>query len=330
MSQELYKRYRPKDYDEVIGNEAAIATLEALLLGVDQEPSPEKRIKPGAAGKRKAKKEKGVFPHAVLFVGPTGCGKTTLARITAKRLGCSKMDLAEVNSADFKGIDTVRGIREHVGLSPMQGKCRVWIVDECHELTGAAQDAFLKLLEDTPSHVYFFLATTRPEKLVAALRNRMTKVAVKSLSNEEMLVLLETVLEQEDVDIEEEVQDAIIRDAEGSPRQALITLNQVIGLEDIESQLGAIVSQRESAEAYQLWRALMYENWSSCRSVLENLKEDPEGIRRYILACTAGEALKPKGKAQKADLIFQAFQYNYFDTGRAGLVNSCYNVLAPR
>lgn len=322
MSEELYKKYRPMDFSEVIGNEAAIEALEALLSGNDPEPSPGKKTKPGAAEKRKAKK--GAFPRSVLFVGPTGCGKTTLARIAAKRLGCRKMDLAEVNSGDFRGVDTVRDIRDKMGLSPMQGKCRVWIVDECHQLTNQAQEAFLKMLEDTPSHVYFFLATTNPQKLHVALKNRMTKVAVKSLSDTEMEELLNGVIEKEEIELDEDVFHAIIKEAEGSPRKALVSLNQVIGLEDVESQLGAIASQKEDAAAHEIWRALMYQNWPECRRVLENVKEDPEGIRRFILGCIANEILKPKGKTQRANFLFRIFQYNFWDTGRPGLINACW------
>lgn len=115
----LYQAYRPRTFDEVVGNKEAIRTLESFI-----------------------KRDISEVPHAFLFSGPSGCGKTTLARILAKKLGCSDANFVEIDSADFRGIDTIREIRRQMRLAPVGGgSCRVWLIDECHKLTGDAQSA---------------------------------------------------------------------------------------------------------------------------------------------------------------------------------------------
>jgi len=133
-------------------------------------------------------------PHTLLFSGPPGCGKTTLARILRKKLNCGKYDFSEVNCADFRGIDMVRDIRSHLQQAPISGDCRVWLIDEAHKLSNDAQNAFLKMLEDTPNHVYFFLATTNPQKLLKTIRTRCTEVVVKSLGDKNMEELIDDVI----------------------------------------------------------------------------------------------------------------------------------------
>ena len=157
MSEELYKRYRPRTLNGVLGNEATKSALSAYL-------------------------EKGTLPHTLLFHGPSGCGKTTLARILAKQLNCSGPDFAEINCADFRGVDTARDIMRKMIIRPLKD-CRVWLIDECHKLTNDAQNALLKALEDTPEHVYFFLCTTEHKKLLKTIRTRCTEMPVDFLSD---------------------------------------------------------------------------------------------------------------------------------------------------
>ena len=130
MTQELYKKYRPKSFDRVNGQEAAIKSLSTFV-------------------------EKGKIPHAILFTGPSGSGKTTLARIITKHLECGFSDFQELNCADLTGIEEVRKIRQRMNYACMGGKSRVWIIDEAHKLSNAAQNAFLKMLEDTPKPVSY-------------------------------------------------------------------------------------------------------------------------------------------------------------------------------
>ena len=202
MTQELYKRHRPKTYKAMVGQESTVK----VMLGW---------------GKQKA------TPHCILFTGPSGCGKTTLARILAAKLKCSPHDLNEVNSADFRGIDSVRRIRSEMNLAPVAGACRIWIIDECHKMSNDAQNAILKLLEDTPKHVYFFLATTDPHKLLKTIKTRATEMVVRLLTDDQINSLILSVGKKEEVDVSDEVMDSLVQASAGSARKALVLLEKV-------------------------------------------------------------------------------------------------------
>ena len=142
---ELYRKYRPTTLDQMVGNEATIKSLK-------------KELENGS--------------HTFLFTGNAGCGKTTLARIIAKEVGAGELSIREINSADNRGIDTAREVMEQMRFNPSDGDALVWILDEVHMISSAGPNAFLKALEDTPSHCYFFLCTTNPEKLISPLKTR--------------------------------------------------------------------------------------------------------------------------------------------------------------
>src|SRR5687768_10085551 len=125
MSEALYKKHRPKTLKGIVGQDGAVASLQKMI-------------------------DRNLIPHAILFTGDSGVGKTTIARILKDHLECGDPDFIEVNAADSKGIDMVRDIRSRAGLSPMAGPCRVWLIDEAHKLTTDAQNCILKILEDGP------------------------------------------------------------------------------------------------------------------------------------------------------------------------------------
>ena len=300
---ELYKKYRPKKLEDVYGQDGAVKSIKSML-------------------------ESKSLPHTMLFTGPSGCGKTTLARILARKLKCAKIDYTELNAANTKGIDMVRQLQQHVGLAPASGKCRVWVIDECHELTSQAQEAFLKLLEDTPKHAYFFLATTDPKKLKKTIRTRSTEVKVKDLTASETESLVKDILKKEEKNLSDEVIEKLTDRSEGSARKCLVLLHQIIHLEEEEDQLNAIADSQSEAQAIELARALMDKNvsWSKLAGILKKLDDDPEGIRRMVLGYANAVLLGGK-QNQKAYNIICAFSTNYFDTGKAGLACSCYEVV---
>ncbi len=308
MSNELYKKYRPTLFKNVIGQDGVV-----------------KQLKDWTA--RKA------VPHAVLFSGPSGCGKTTLARILASKVDCQKSDLLEINCASERGIGMVREVQQRGSLAPMWGTARVWIVDECHQLTGEAQGALLKTIEDTHAHAYYFLATTHPEKLRREIRTRVSELKVRLLTDQECLMLLESVCKKEKIKITEDVASRITSTANGSARKALVILHQISGLKTEKEQLKAILDADHEKQSIDLAKMLLNgssKNWSAVaklvKEVLQN--QEAEEIRRQLLGYCASVMLNANGKfLSRAFLICDSFRDNYFDSGRAGLILSCYEVL---
>lgn len=303
MSEELYKKYRPTKFSEVVGQEDAIRQLTEM-------------------GKN------GFIPHAILFTGPSGCGKTTLARILRVKLKCSDHDFVEMNASDCRGIDEIRAIRSTINLSPLSpGGCRVILIDECHGLTSDAQEAFLKLLEDTPKHIYFFLATTLPAKLKKTIITRCTEIKCKEITATNLVTLVKFVCEQEGIPLKEQVIEKIARVADGSARKALVLLHQVIGIADEVQQLAAIEAGDSRGQAIDICRLLLNESakWSEMAKLLETVEEDAEAIRRIILGYAQAVLLK-SGKARASDII-EEFRLPFYDIGKPGLVNGCYRIM---
>ncbi len=312
MTGELYRKYRPSGFSDVLGQDEAVRMLTDF-------------------GKRKA------IPHCLLFSGPSGCGKTTLARILRIKMKCGDADYQELNTADFRGIDMVREIRSRMTLSPMEGKVRVWLIDEAHKLTGDAQNAFLKMLEDPPGHVYFMLATTDPQKLLNTIRTRATEIKVRALKNDEMKQLLDrTCVDEVGSKLTEDVRDKIIDLADGSPRKALVLLNQIMGLEgDEEAALAALSGGIAERDGIELARLLMSSNasWPAVAKLLKELPDletQAEGLRRLMISYASSVALGGgKGAARAVDLI-DCFRTPCYDTGRAGLILSCWDAVSAK
>jgi DNA polymerase-3 subunit gamma/tau len=298
MSEEFYKKYRPKNLDGVIGQPAAVAQIRSWGENV---------------------------PQAILLSGPSGCGKTTLARILRGRVGCHPLhDFFELNCADERGIDTVRQIARQMRTAALK-KSKMWLIDEAHKLTGDAQNAFLKILEDTPPDVYIVLATTDPEKLIATVRNRCTEIRLSVVSESDLKELVSFVAEKAGFAIDGDVADKIIDAAEGSPRRALVLLNQIAHVESAAEQLKMIQHADQKRDAIEICRALMNARtaWPDMAKILKEVKiDEPEQIRRLIRAYCSSILLsgKPAGRAamildftrtlwyDRGDLIFAAWE----------------------
>ncbi len=300
----LYLKYRPNTFEEIMGNSDIVDVLKNQL-------------------------SKTSMPKSLLFHGPTGCGKTTLGRIVANEIGARGTDLREVDSADFRGIDTIREIRKQSAYKPLEGPCRVWILDECHKLTGDAQTALLKALEDTPSHVYYILCTTEPEKLLKTIRGRCSQYQVNLLSDREMFKLLKKVTRAEKEKLSKEIYDVIIQDSMGHPRNALQILDQVLAAApDKRGRVATHAAEKQSA-TIELCRALINQKaWKEISGILTGLKkEDPEQIRRAVLGyCQA--VLLGTNPNPVAALVMQEFIEPFYNTGFPGLVYACYCVFS--
>lgn len=299
----LYAKYRPPDFSSLYGNEEIINTLNKMVL------TPK------------------TIPHSFLLTGPTGCGKTTIARIIANTLNCTGDDLREVDSADFRGIDTIREIRKQVLYRPLQGDYRIWILDECHKMSNDAQSALLKTLEDTPSHVIFILCTTDPQKLLPTIKGRCSQFQVKPLNELLMYKLLRKIAKAEGVSLEKEIYDQIIMDSFGHPRNAIQTLEQVLHVDEDKRLQTAKRSAEEQSESIELCRALLSNTgWKKVADILSGLKEqEPESIRRHVLGYCQAVLLKTDNP--KAGLVMELFIEPFYNTGFAGLVFACYSVV---
>jgi DNA polymerase-3 subunit gamma/tau len=293
----LHIKYRPNHWNQVVGN---LDTVNYLKTVID---NPER-------------------PHSYLMTGPSGCGKTTLARILAAELGCAGSDFTEIDVGDYRGIDSVREIRQAMSLTPMVSSCRVWLLDECHRLTSDAQAALLKALEDAPKYAYFILATTDPKKLLPTILNRCTPCPVKPLTEEEMKRLLTRAARGENraKDLTQEVVDSIIEVADGAPRAGLVVLEKYLANPD-----APIVSLGESSkEIIDLCRLLLKkQSWRTVSKTLQALKgQDAEEIRRAVLGYCAAVLLKGADDPQALALL-DIFREPFYNSGWPGVVWAC-------
>lgn len=299
----LYQKYRPTSLEQVKGNAEIISTLKNMLS------KPE------------------TCPHSFLFTGPTGCGKTTLGRIIAKELGAVGNDYKEVDSADFRGIETAREIRRNSQYKGAEGSVRVWLMDECHALTKDAQEALLKLLEDPPTHCYFILCTTEPQKLKDTFKKRCSEFQVSTLNETQLFGLLRRIVRDEQETLDKEIYDMIIEESLGHPRNAIQILEQVLNVPHDQRKEIAIKSAAEIVQSIELCRALIRNAaWKEISSILTGLKDqDPEAIRRQVLGYCQAILLKTDNPL--CGLIMEMFIEPFYNTGFPGLVFACYSIV---
>jgi len=222
----LYRKYRPKTFGEIIGQEHVIQTLTNALSS-------------------------SMISHAYLFSGPRGCGKTSMARLLAKAVNCENrkekefepcnkcvscteinegrsIDLMEIDAASNRGVEDIRELREGIRFTPTKSKYKVFIIDESHQLTKEAANALLKTLEEPPAHAIFILATTEIHKMIPTIISRCQRFDFRKLTLAEIVGRLEYIVKKEGVKIEKPALELIalssggaVRDAEGLLDQAL-------------------------------------------------------------------------------------------------------------
>lgn len=218
----LYRKYRPENFDEVVGQDHIVKAIGGALK----------------AGK---------VSHAYLLCGPRGTGKTTIARIIAKELGSSVNDIYELDAASNRGIDDVRSIRDSVGTMPFDSKYKIYILDEVHMFTKDAWNALLKTIEEPPKHVIFILATTELEKVPETIVSRCQSFMFKKPTDNILSSFITNVSQKEGYALEEGGAGLIALLADGAFRDALGTLHKVISfsndklisLKDIEEVTGS-------------------------------------------------------------------------------------------
>lgn len=306
---ELYRKYRPESLDELVGQDDVVELLEPMIKN--------NRV-----------------PRCLLASGPSGTGKTTVFRILRNVLQCSNLDFCEINAASNRGIDMVRDIQTHVGMAPSKkGGSRIWMIDEAHALTGDAQTALLKTLEDIPSHVYFFLASTDPQKLKNPIITRSTHLKFKDVETRELIGLLNEVCMAEcEKKLPESVAKKISQLSDGSPRKCLVLLHPLIDRDfsDEEGMLEVLEKQDVKRAAIEICRGLMNKRitWPEMAAILKGVDEDPESIRWMVLGYMTNTALGGKPIASRAVMIIEQFRDNFYDSKKAGLVAACYSVIS--
>lgn len=305
---ELYRKYRPSTLDEMVGNEATIKSLKAEL-------------------------ENG--SHVFLFTGPAGCGKTTLARIIAKEVGAGDLSIKEINSAENRGIDTAREVQEQMRYNPSDGEALVWIFDECHQWLAPVQNAFLKALEDTPEHVYFFLCTTDPQKLIAPLKTRCSIINVKPLTNDEMTYLLKRTARAEQRKMGSEVYEKICEIAQGGSRKGLKLLSKVLYLESDEERLEVLKmgDASDNPETIELCRALLQKGctWSKLAFLLKALDlSEPERVRQAVMGYMNSVLLNGKASVEAVSAMQAFSSADTYRNGKFAISVACLDALNLR
>lgn len=225
--QALYRKWRPRTFDSVIGQESITDTLKNAI-------------------------KRGKVSHAFLFAGPRGTGKTSCAKIFAKALNCTNLqdgepcnecanciaadkgsmpDIMEIDAASNNGVDEIREIRDKVKYAPTEGKYKVYIIDEVHMLSMGAFNALLKTLEEPPEHVVFILATTELQKVPATIISRTQRYNFKRISKDDLEKRMKYILDQENIKYEDKALAVIAQVADGGMRDALSILDQLLSYE---------------------------------------------------------------------------------------------------
>lgn len=277
----LHVRYRPRVLDEVVGQPAAVKALKGVI------------------GSK-------ALPHSYLFTGPSGTGKTTLARIVANHLAISPGNLVEVDAATNNGIDDMREVTaalqyQGFGTTP----CKMIIIDECHALSKAAWQSLLKSVEEPPAHVFWAFCTTEPSKVPDTIRTRCVALDLKPVRRDDLFDLLAEVAKDEDLDVSDKHLDMIAGAANGSPRQALVYLASIAGVTDTDEVADILSVPGENPEIIDLCRLLVSGrlSWEKVTGTIKALDMPAESIRIVIVNYLASCLMGAKGEKQVCSLL---------------------------
>jgi len=325
----IYRKYRPQKFAEIIGQEHVVKTLTNAIAT-------------------------GSVSHAYLFSGPRGSGKTTMGRLLAKALNCHNrkegqfepcdkcsscleikegrsLDLIEIDAASHRGIDDIRELRDGIKFSPVKEKYKVFIIDECHQLTREAANALLKTLEEPPPHAVFVLATTEIHKMIPTIISRSQRFDFRKLTLPEIIKRLEYICQKEKANIDKSALELIALNSSGSIRDAESLLDQTltfsgvlnnekkITAEDIRGFLGitdtnlisqfvGFLSEKKSAQAIKFLNQIFekgYDPQEFIKTLINYLRQvlilkiSPSPLNPLIVGLTKEEQEKIKFLSEK-------------------------------
>ena len=277
----LYRKYRPQTFDEVVGQEKVVRTLRNAITG-------------------------GQVRQAYLFAGPRGTGKTSMARILAKGLNCAhgptaepdgtchaclaiaagtSLDVIEMDAASQRGIDDIREIRDRVVLQPVEGRYKVYILDEAHQLTDAAWNALLKLIEEPPPHLVFVFCTTDLSKVLPTVRSRCQTFVFQRPRLQELLKVLRHVADAEGIEAPDPALALIARGARGAYRDAVSTLDQLSSATEGKVTVQAVLQLLGTVEEEALFRLcdlVVDRDTAGALTFVEELSEQGHDLGRLV------------------------------------------------
>lgn len=257
----LTKTYRPETFDDMIGHEKIIGALKNAI-----------------------KKDSA---RAFLFIGPSGVGKTTLARICANEVGVKPQDLTEIDAATYTGIDDMRGVASSLMYRPIgDGSKKAVIVDEVQALTKQAWQSLLKVLEEPPEWGYWFLCTTDGGRIAPTIRTRCLTLDLKPVPAKEITGFLKFIAGKEDMVASADVASICAKEANGSPRQAIANLSLCAMCKTADEALELLRDADSTPDAFELAQALSKNApWPQVQAILVRLKDaeiNPESIRHKV------------------------------------------------
>jgi len=277
----LYRKYRPQTFEEVVGQEAVVRTL-TNAIGTD------------------------AVRQAYLFAGPRGTGKTSMARILAKCLNCAQgptttpdgtchacraiaagtsLDVIEMDAASQRGIDDIREIRDRVILQPVEGRYKIYILDEAHQLTDAAWNALLKLIEEPPPHLVFVFCTTDLSKVLATVRSRCQTFVFQRPRLQDIVRKLRLIADAEKIEVPDQALALVARGARGAYRDAESTLDQLASATGNQVTVQAALELLGAVEEEALFRLcdlVIDGDTAGALTYVEELSEQGHDLSRLV------------------------------------------------